>query len=163
MLSRETQRHNISSGGATQTAAWELPKTMQKPRSGIAWRPSKETHSHNFRSAIATPTAMEFPKTISPLMQALPSTTPFTSAEPGEHKIEVLISLPPLIPGHYFASFWIGPHFDNTFDQQKEILSFEVLDSPSQGRTVPHTSDHGFIVPESSYRCEFNATSNSPA
>ena len=101
--------------------------------------------------------------TLSPLMQALPSTTPFTSAEPGEHKIEVLISLPPLIPGHYFASFWIGPHFDNTFDQQKQILSFEVLDSPSQGRTVPHTSDHGFIVPESSYRCEFNATSNSPA
>jgi hypothetical protein len=30
-----------------------------------------------------------------------------------------------------------------------EVVAFEIVDTPTPGRTFPHTKDHGFIVPAS--------------
>jgi lipopolysaccharide transport system ATP-binding protein len=82
-----------------------------------------------------------------PVMQALPSTSPFVgySSQTQEHRIEV--ELPPLIPGQYFITAWVGSHYSETYDCVDRAISFEVTESPSTGRTFPHTNDHGFMVP----------------
>jgi lipopolysaccharide transport system ATP-binding protein len=46
------------------------------------------------------------------------------------------------------VSAWIGPHNLETFDIVNDGIAFEIQDSPSPGRTFPHTPDHGFIVPK---------------
>lgn len=81
------------------------------------------------------------------MMQALPSLSPILSCEPGLRQIEVTIELPPLIPGHYQVTAWVGPHNTSTYDLIRSALSFEVVTSPTPGRSFPHTRDHGHIVP----------------
>ncbi|MFZ1107935.1 MAG: ABC transporter ATP-binding protein [Rhodomicrobium sp.] len=87
-----------------------------------------------------------------PIMQALPHHTPFIEAQPGLHKIDIIIDLPPLIPGNYIADFWLGSHNTSTIDAVGDAVSFEITTSPTKGRTFPHTKNHGTIVPLS--RCE---------
>jgi lipopolysaccharide transport system ATP-binding protein len=89
----------------------------------------------------------------SPLMQALPKAEPFIKGVPGVHKLRLEIDLPPLIPGQYEAHFWIGAHYTATFDHVRRGLVFEIDESPSAGRTFPHSKDCGHIVPVS--RCEY--------
>ena len=84
-------------------------------------------------------------------MQAIPSLTPFIDYRKGNHRVEVKVKLPPLIPGVYFASVWVGSHNTETLDHISDGVSFEILESPSKGRTFPHTRDHGNIVPTSEY------------
>jgi lipopolysaccharide transport system ATP-binding protein len=84
-----------------------------------------------------------------PIMQALPSIQPLIPYDPITQKIEVLIDLPPLIPGNYQITAWVGQHNTLTYDLVPSALSFEVLASPTQGRSFPHTQDHGHIVPDS--------------
>ena len=88
-----------------------------------------------------------------PLMQALPNAKPFIKGVPGIHKLELEIDLPPLIPGYYEVDFWIGAHHTATFDYVRSGLAFEIDESPSPGRTFPHSKDCGHIVPIS--RCEY--------
>jgi lipopolysaccharide transport system ATP-binding protein len=83
------------------------------------------------------------------IMQALPHFEPFIPPEAGTHWIDVAIELPPLIPGTYDLGFWVGPSNAETFDWIRNAASFEIVDSPSPGRTFLHTPDHGFIVPAS--------------
>ena len=83
------------------------------------------------------------------VMQALPTQDGFVSACQGDHKIRVDIDLPPLVPGVYSITAWVGTHYSKTIDLAEECASFEVVRSPTPGRTVPHTPDHGFIVPPS--------------
>jgi lipopolysaccharide transport system ATP-binding protein len=85
--------------------------------------------------------------TLTPIMQALPDPTPFIKGIPGEHQVRLDIELPPLIPGHYCADFWIGAHFTNTQDYVKNIVSFDVTQSPTLGRNFPHYANHGFLAP----------------
>ena len=82
------------------------------------------------------------------IMQALPQLEGFIRPEDSPHKIEVKIDLPPLIPGIYRAGVWIGTHNTETLDEVRGCVSFTITESPSPGRTFPHTTDHGFIVPE---------------
>jgi lipopolysaccharide transport system ATP-binding protein len=82
-----------------------------------------------------------------PIMQALPSLLPILEYEPGLREIEVVIDLPPLIPGYYLLTGWIGPHNTSTYDLVESALSFEVVTSSAPGRSYPHTRDHGHIVP----------------
>jgi hypothetical protein len=84
-----------------------------------------------------------------PIMQAIPNLKPFIGGAPGTYEVTVDVDLPPLVPGVYSFSFWIGPHNTETSDSVREAVKIEVLDSPSPGRTVPHSPDHGFIVPAS--------------
>ncbi|HET6253721.1 MAG TPA: ABC transporter ATP-binding protein [Puia sp.] len=83
------------------------------------------------------------------IMQAIPSITPFLECNGNEKEYEFQVDLVGLIPDSYYVSIWIGPHNSETYDWQKDILSFEVQQSPTAGRTFPHHYDNGFIVPNS--------------
>lgn len=87
----------------------------------------------------------------SSIMQALPSITPFVPGGRGDYEIIVKIVLPPLIPGTYWMTFWLGPHNMETYDIVRSALSFDITESPTPGRTFPHTPDHGYIVPPCNY------------
>jgi lipopolysaccharide transport system ATP-binding protein len=86
------------------------------------------------------------------IMQAFPNIVPFIGGAPGKYNVEVTIDLPPLVPGIYSLDFWIGPHNTENFDFVREAIKFEIVDSPTPGRTFPHTRDHGSIVPNSRAR-----------
>jgi lipopolysaccharide transport system ATP-binding protein len=81
------------------------------------------------------------------MMQALPNVEPFIGGAPGKYHVDIAIDLPPLIPGIYSLDFWIGPHNTETFDVIRNAIRFQIVDSPTRGRTFPHTRDHGSIVP----------------
>jgi lipopolysaccharide transport system ATP-binding protein len=83
------------------------------------------------------------------IMQALPSQEPYIPSRRGIHALDFVVDLPPLIPGVYSITAWVGSHYTHTLDTAVEAVSFEVLTSPTPGRTVPHTPDHGFVVPPS--------------
>ncbi len=93
-----------------------------------------------------------------PIMQALPSLQPVITYEPQPQHIEVTIDLPPLIPGSYQVTAWVGPHNTSTYDLIHAALSFEVLTGPTPGRSFPHTRDHGHIVPNSALMCASRPT-----
>jgi lipopolysaccharide transport system ATP-binding protein len=88
---------------------------------------------------------------LAPIIQAIPDDTPYIPGRPGTYTLQVRIDLPPLVPGIYSASFWIGSAHTQTLDNVREVLTFEVTDSPMHNRTVPHSADHGFMVAPS--RC----------
>jgi lipopolysaccharide transport system ATP-binding protein len=83
------------------------------------------------------------------LMQALPCLDPFIPCTPEVKKYALDIKLPGLIPGRYALSFWVGSHNTETLDAVQEALAFEVVDSPTPGRSFPHSRSHGAIVPAS--------------
>ncbi len=83
------------------------------------------------------------------IMQAFPSLEPTISYDVFPRELEVTIELPPLIPGNYQITAWVGPHNTSTYDIVHSALSFEILTSPTAGRSFPHTRDHGYIVPHS--------------
>ncbi len=85
-------------------------------------------------------------QTFSVIMQAVPNPSPFVFGHCGTINVVVEVSLPPLIPGVYTTDFWIGYHYTETADYIPYALSFQVMQSPSAGRTYPHTIDHGSIV-----------------
>lgn len=97
-------------------------------------------------------------QTGTPFMQALPSATPFVPATPGEHEVRVDVELPPLIPGTYFLNFWVGPDYNSGTDLISSQLSFNVIDSPTLGRTVPHAHRLGAIVPKSTFNLLHHGT-----
>jgi len=84
-----------------------------------------------------------------PLMQALPQLHGFINDTSTDHSLEIAVKLPALIPGQYFVTIWAGSHNTETLDEVKEAITFEIVDSPTPGRTFPHTTDHGHIVPSS--------------
>lgn len=81
------------------------------------------------------------------IMQALPQLEGFINDTVSRHAVTITIDLPPLIPGQYFVTLWTGSHNTETLDQIPEAIRFEILASPTPGRTYPHTTDHGYIVP----------------
>lgn len=86
------------------------------------------------------------------IMQALPRLEPFPVSGTAHRRFEILVDLPPLIPGQYGVHAWIGPHNTETLDYVHGAVSFCVLHSPTEGRTHPHTIDHGYVVPKSTIR-----------
>lgn len=86
------------------------------------------------------------------IMQALPTIQGFIAKQSEPHKLRVSIALPGLIPGVYSAGVWLGPHNTVTYDEVRNCVSFEVTESPTEGRTFPHGGlDHGHIVPEATF------------
>jgi lipopolysaccharide transport system ATP-binding protein len=83
------------------------------------------------------------------LMQAVPRTDPFLFSTNDTHDVSVDVQLPPLIPGTYVVSFWVGVGLTHTIDWAREAVAFEITESPTPGRTIPHSSDRGFCVPVS--------------
>jgi lipopolysaccharide transport system ATP-binding protein len=86
------------------------------------------------------------------LMQALPELEGFLFDKQSRHQVDVLTYLPPLIPGRYLVSVWVGSHNTETLDWVKEATVFEVCDSPTLGRSFPHSKNNGYIVPISSLK-----------
>ncbi len=84
-----------------------------------------------------------------PVMQALPTLNGFLTRNESEHDLRLEIELPPLTPGKYFLSPWVGSSFSETFDHIERCVYFQIHKSPTAGRTVPHSPDHGRIVPRS--------------
>ena len=86
------------------------------------------------------------------VMQAVPTIMPFLHEGPEPHRVRVKIELPPLIPGEYALALWAGPHNSETLDFVESTVGFEVERSPTPGRTVSHSPDHGYIVPRSTHQ-----------
>lgn len=84
-----------------------------------------------------------------PIFQAIPTDEPFIEHRLADQEIATEIVLPALIPGNYRLSIWVGSHYSDTFDWQKEILSFQIETSPMEKRSQPHSKRHGSIVPAS--------------
>lgn len=94
------------------------------------------------------------------IMQALPTITPFIFDTQRHHEVRVSIELPPLIPGRYPVTLWVGSHNTETLDCIESALSFEIETSPTKNRTFGHAPDHGYIVPPSAV--EYRATQVAP-
>lgn len=83
------------------------------------------------------------------IMQAIPDIDPFLHFSVTSTEVKMKVQLQGLVPDKYFVSLWLGPHNTDTYDWVHDAVSFEVLHSPTAGRTFPHTLNHGSIVPES--------------
>ena len=83
------------------------------------------------------------------LMQALPVLEGFVQPQAGRQSFTVMVDLPPLVPGQYWVSPWVGSHNTETFDMVHQCVAFEVHQTPTVGRTFPHHANHGHIVPPS--------------
>ena len=83
------------------------------------------------------------------ILQAIPIHEPFIKYNGGSQIIKTEIELPPLIPDTYKVSVWLGSHNTETMCWEKEIVGFEILNSPSKGRNFPHSHNNGFLVPPS--------------
>jgi lipopolysaccharide transport system ATP-binding protein len=85
----------------------------------------------------------------STIMQATPRLQPFISHDNSQHTCEVEIDLPPLVPGRYSVTVWVGNHNASTIDEVENCVYFDVDDPPTIGRIFPYHPNHGFIVPMS--------------
>ncbi|MBX2917511.1 MAG: ABC transporter ATP-binding protein [Cyclobacteriaceae bacterium] len=86
------------------------------------------------------------------IMQAIPVQNPFLSYSAVPQTIKVEIVLPPLIPDSYRISAWFGSHNTETICWIKEVVGFEIDQSPTPGRNFPHSHNNGFIIPASSLK-----------
>jgi hypothetical protein len=84
-------------------------------------------------------------------MQAHPTVEPFIKLGVSGLKIRFDIQLPPLVPGRYMMGAWAGASHTETLDNCPDCVSFEIHESPTLGRSFPHTSDHGFLVPSCTF------------
>lgn len=85
----------------------------------------------------------------SPLGQSIPNLEPFITAGKEARHYKVEIDLPAIVPGDYYIGVWLGPHYNETYDWQKECVEFSVVDSPQKNRTYPHANAAGAVVPNS--------------
>ncbi len=83
------------------------------------------------------------------IMQAIPVLEPFVQHSEIEQHYKVRVELPPLVPDRYMISFWMGSHNTETLAWKKDIVSFEINDSPTKNRNFPHSFSNGFIAPVS--------------
>lgn len=81
------------------------------------------------------------------ILQAIPELDPFIEFRQGPQAYTICIELPALIPDQYAVSIWLGSHFSETLVWERNIVGFEITESPSRGRTFPHSSSNGFMVP----------------
>lgn len=80
-----------------------------------------------------------------PVLQIFPSST-FIEFRRGVQNFSLTLDLPPLIPDSYYISAWLGPHNTDTLDWQKNIICFEIIESPIEGRSYPHSPNNGLLV-----------------
>lgn len=86
------------------------------------------------------------------IMQVIPSHVPYLKFSPHERNVSIIADIPPLVPGNYSLTFWIGPHNATTYDYVEQAIAFEIINSPCAERTFPHTPDHGYIVANSEFK-----------
>jgi lipopolysaccharide transport system ATP-binding protein len=84
-----------------------------------------------------------------PIMQPIPTLEGFMWPNRVKHDITIVVNLPPLIPGEYKIGVWVGSHNTEPLDSVAACVSFDIDQSPTPGRTYPHSASHGHIVPTS--------------
>lgn len=85
----------------------------------------------------------------SPVLQAIPRSAPFIEYRAGEIPLTVTIQLPPLIPDTYSLSAWVGAHHNETYAWERDVVSFEITESPIKGRNFPHSHHNGLLIAHS--------------
>ena len=83
------------------------------------------------------------------IMQAIPTLECLIEDSPLTNHFKIVIQLPPMVPGHYAVTLWMGPHNTETYDELASVVSFNISESPTKGRSFPHSRDHGIVVPSS--------------
>lgn len=83
------------------------------------------------------------------IMQVIPRPDNFIGGAPGVYRVDVSIELPPLIPGFYSLTFWLGLHHAATIDWITDAVTIEIVDSPDPAITFPYSRDNGPIAPRS--------------
>jgi lipopolysaccharide transport system ATP-binding protein len=83
------------------------------------------------------------------IMQAIPNMENYLHSQEKNHTVKINIQLPPLIPGEYLVTIWVGSHNTETIDMVTEATMFEIHDSPILGRSFPHSKNNGYLVPTS--------------
>jgi lipopolysaccharide transport system ATP-binding protein len=85
-----------------------------------------------------------------PLMEAIPQYDYIDCSKNGTiYRIETQIDLNACMPGIYTLGVWFGVQHTMQMDWQKEVVQFEIKDSPIINRTVAFPKHAGFIVPPS--------------
>ena len=84
-----------------------------------------------------------------PIFQSIPNQSPFIEYHRIKRIINSEIKLPKLIPGIYSVSVWMGEHFSSGLIWEKEIVNFEIENSPDINRTYPHNPKNGFLIEQS--------------
>ncbi len=151
--------HYLSSGGAKRST-WESNKVLKTPhftKLDISVKGSQPLLKLIVYFCVKTTNDMApsfaafdiLAKTGAPLGQAIPNLQPFIEPSDGQQQYFAEIDLPGLVPGDYYLSAWMGPHFSETYDWQRECVEFTVVDTPQNGRIHPHAPHAGFFVPNS--------------
>jgi lipopolysaccharide transport system ATP-binding protein len=148
--------------GATETATWLRPAALpRKPLSFEQVEYRLKGEQPRLRLVLHILFASNAPHRASfvavdiaqsggmPLMQALPTLKPVIQSGHKKTRIRISVTLPPLVPGVYSVSLWVGPHNTETIDYVPDVVSFGIEKSPTPGRTYPHNPHSGIIVPES--------------
>lgn len=160
-LISDVVRSYQSSNLYQETAYWEKPTIKNEPAYFQSVRlelgGEQPAHTLTLRAQIKSqgnhsPAFIAFDVVNSlgtTVFQAIPELSPFIRPSDKLQEIVTEIQLPPLIPDHYKVSAWIGPHNTETYSWDKEIVGFEINDSPMKGRNFPHTHHNGFLVPAS--------------
>ena len=137
----ETERNNES---GVQIDSIELSLAGYQPKLNLSVKVCVSSHSDH-------PPAFVAVDILTPqgdwIMQAIPQVDPFIKRLLRSQEVEVEIELPPLVPGIYPVNVWIGNSFNSTLDWVREMVQFEIRESPTPGRTFPHSKDRGFCVP----------------
>lgn len=81
-----------------------------------------------------------------PILQAIPTLSNFIKFNGKVQSYKIQIELNGLIPDNYYCSAWMGPHNTETYEFLEDIISFEITNSPTLGRTYPHDAGNGQIV-----------------
>ena len=84
-------------------------------------------------------------------MEAIPRYEPFIEFPGAGEQVNIHseIELPPMIPGLYTLGVWMGSGHMHTLDWPKDIVTFEIVESPMGGRTIDFPKHAGFIVAHS--------------
>jgi lipopolysaccharide transport system ATP-binding protein len=96
------------------------------------------------------------------IFQALPQEEPYVPYSATPIAFETRIELPPLIPGTYRIHAWVGPHYTQGLDLVESAVAFTITSSPTAGRSFPHTTDHGYVVPRSTVSIDGRPVSREP-
>lgn len=140
-------RKEVENNNVLEIESASLDLNGQQPQLNLEVSTFLRSHRRHNRAFIAYDLTFEDG---TPILQAIPTDKPFIDPKPEGQQIKASIALPPLIPGSYRLSVWVGAHYGETFDWQKNILSFDIDTSPMPERTHPHSRKNGFLVPRSS-------------
>jgi len=84
-----------------------------------------------------------------PISESIPKYNFIDCSNTGQQDILTEITLNNFINGNYNVSVWVGFNHASTLDWQKEIIDFEITESPVKDRTISFPKHAGFVVSES--------------